>query len=145
MRNMLVEASVAQVWEQLSDGWSYAEWVVGTRRIRAVDPGWPEVGTGLTYQAGLGPFTFEGRTWSRLCVPPQQLELEAVAAPGASVRISVRLMEWDRQALVVIDEHPLRGPHLLLENPVVEMILTVRNRFLLRRLAELVKQRPPRS
>ena len=29
------------VLDVLSDGWSYATWVVGTARIRAVDPGWP--------------------------------------------------------------------------------------------------------
>ena len=29
--NMLIEHNPEQVWQVLSDGWAYAEWVTGTR------------------------------------------------------------------------------------------------------------------
>ena len=38
----------------LSDGWSYATWVVGAARIRDVDDGWPTVGTKIHHPSGSG-------------------------------------------------------------------------------------------
>jgi uncharacterized protein YndB with AHSA1/START domain len=33
--NVLIERSADQVWQILSDGWAYAEWVAGTQDIRS--------------------------------------------------------------------------------------------------------------
>lgn len=40
-----IEASRADVFAILADGWLYASWVVGAAHIRAVDEGWPDVGS----------------------------------------------------------------------------------------------------
>ncbi|HWG73583.1 MAG TPA: SRPBCC family protein [Acidimicrobiales bacterium] len=141
LRNILVEASPSEVWEVLSDGHSYAEWVVGTRQIRSVDPNWPAEGSSLYYRIGIGPLTFEDFTTVRVADTERRLELEAHASPFGSIRISVQLLPWGDHCVVIVDEHPLRGPALFLRNPATDLALTLRNRVMLRRLASLVENR----
>jgi uncharacterized protein YndB with AHSA1/START domain len=73
--NVLIRRPLDQVWDVLADGYAYAEWVVGTREIRAVDDGWPAVGTAIHYTVGLGPLTFQGKTIVRRIEPGRQLGL----------------------------------------------------------------------
>lgn len=141
MRNVLVEASPEKVWESLADGHSYAEWVVGTRAIRDVDPHWPAEGSWLHYTVGAGPLRAEDVTIVRMSRPPERLELEANASPIGTARISIELIPWGDACVVVIDEHPLRGPGPLLHNPLSETLFTLRNRLMLRRLRDLVQRR----
>ncbi|HWC37131.1 MAG TPA: SRPBCC family protein [Acidimicrobiales bacterium] len=140
-RNVLIPAGPDAVWSVLADGYSYTDWVVGTREIRYVDPGWPQPGSALHFTAGWGPFTIADKTTSRICEPRRRLELEAHALPYGSVRISIELLPWGEECVAIIDEHPLRGPSALLENPIVEFVLTIRNRRMLRKLAQTVKRR----
>jgi hypothetical protein len=42
------------VFDVLRDGAGYADWVVGTRMIRRVEPGWPRRGTAIHYTVGYG-------------------------------------------------------------------------------------------
>jgi carbon monoxide dehydrogenase subunit G len=141
VRNALVEAPPSEVWAVLTDGYSYDQWVVGTQSVRAVDPGWPHEGTSLHYTVGFGPLRFEDRTIVRLVQPGKCLELEAQARPFGSVRISIRVLPWGDDSVVIMDEHPLRGPSWALENPVVELALALRNRSTLRRLVSVVESR----
>ncbi len=142
LRNALVRANREQVWEVLADGHSYKDWVVGTAEIREVEPGFPAVGTAIHYTThGVGPARLQDRTVVRLCEPGRHLEMEAQAAPFGSVRISIHLLDWGDDCVVIVDEHPLRGPTFLLDNPVTETVLTLRNRRMLRHLAALVEQR----
>ena len=141
-RNVLIPAAPDAVWSVLADGYSYADWVVGTRQVRQVDPDWPRPGTSLHFTAGLGPVTVDDKTTSRLCEQGSRLELEAYAMPYGSVRISIEVLPWGgEETVVIIDEHPLRGPSALLENPLVELVLTIRNRRMLRKLAGVVAHR----
>lgn len=145
LRNTLVRASRQQVWDVLADGWSYKDWVVGTAEIRQVDDGFPAVGTAIHYTThGVGPARLQDRTVVRQCDPGRLLEMEAQASPFGSVRISIQLLDWGDDCVVIIDEHPLRGPTLLLDNPISETVLTLRNRRMLRHLAAVVEARSDR-
>jgi len=141
VRNALIPYEPDAVWSVLADGSSYAEWVVGTKEIHSVDQNWPRVGSSLRFTAGLGRLSITDFTTSRLCVPGSRLELEARALPYGSVRISIEILPWGDESVVIIDEHPLRGPGPLLENPLVEFGLTIRNRQMLRKLARAVEKR----
>ena len=141
IRNALVEAPPSDVWAVLADGYSYDQWVVGTQNIRGVDPGWPHQGASLHFTAGVGPLRFEDRTTVRLYEPGKCLELEAQARPFGSVRISLRVLPWGDDSIVIMDEHPIRGPAWALENPVVELVLALRNRSSLRRLVNVITSR----
>ncbi len=141
IRNTLVKAPPQAVWKVLCDGYSYAEWVVGTREIRRVEPGWPGPGTSIHFTAGSGPLHLEDRTTSRIFEENKLLELEAHARPYGSVRISIQVLAWGEDSVVIIDEHPLRGSSLIYENPIVELLLTLRGRRMLNRLAAVIERR----
>lgn len=141
--NVLVRRPPERVWDVLSDGWAYAQWVVGTRKIRAVDDGWPVLGAALHYTVGVGPLCLRGSTTVRHVEPGRQLGLEADAGPLGTARIVIDLQEWGEDTVVVLDEHPLRGPGYLLHNAVGEAALLLRGRPMVRNLARLVEGRYP--
>jgi uncharacterized protein YndB with AHSA1/START domain len=142
--NVLVERPREQVWSVLADGTAYSEWVVGTSEIRGVDDGWPDVGAALHYTVGFGPLGLRGRTTVRSAEPGRRLGLEADAGPLGTARIAIELLDWDGDTVVVLDEHPLRGPAWFLHNPVADVLLTVRGRPMVKNLARLVERRFPR-
>jgi hypothetical protein len=80
--NVLVDRRPREVWDVLADGRSYAEWVLGTRNIRDVDPDWPGQGAEIRYAVGIGRWTFEDITTVRLAEPGRRLEVEAHARPS---------------------------------------------------------------
>jgi uncharacterized protein YndB with AHSA1/START domain len=142
--NVLIRRPPAQVWDVLADGHAYAEWVVGTREIRAVDDGWPEVGTAIHYTVGLGPLTFRGKTIVRRLEPGRQLGLEADGGPLGTARIVIELLEWGDDTVVLLDEHPLRGTAYQLHNAISDAVLLLRGRPMVQNLARLVEKRHPR-
>jgi hypothetical protein len=143
--NVLVDRDPKQVWSVLSDGWAYAEWVVGTRHIRDVDPDWPAQGTRIHYTVGIGRWTVEDVTTVRLADPERRLELEANAGRLGSARVSIELLPWgEDHTVVIVDEHPLTGPGARWHSPPVELLLNFRNRRMVRLLARLVQNRYPR-
>ena len=136
----LIEAPPRAVFDVLRDGYAYARWVVGTKRIRAVDPGWPEPGTKLHYtSAGLAWWRKHDVTTSRSVDEPRCLELEAHAWPAGSARILLRLADVGGSTHFTIDEHPLRGPAAWIHNPLVDLFIHLRNVESLRRLRRLAE------
>ena len=131
----------AAVFDALRDGWTYGDWVVGTRTIRAVDTGWPEPGRNLHYTIGYGPLRKDDRTRSLAYEPDERLELEAHAWPAGTARIELRAEPVREGTLVSITEHPLRGPAKLLHNPVADLLIKTRNVETLRRLEKVARGR----
>ncbi|MFD8554908.1 SRPBCC domain-containing protein [Streptomyces fradiae] len=139
VRQHLVQSPPSAVWEVLSDPDRYVEWVVGTEETTPLFGTWPEVGAALRYTVALGPYRFEGSTVVRRLEPPHRLELEARSGPAGTARIAIEIVPWGEDTLVIVDEHPLRGPGARLHNAVVEAALQLRHRRMLRRLAEVVE------
>jgi uncharacterized protein YndB with AHSA1/START domain len=142
--NVLVPRPPEQVWEVLADGVSYADWVVGTSEIRSVDEGWPAVGTAIHYTVGAGPLALRGRTTVRQNEPGRRLGLEADAGLLGTARIVIELSDWGRDTVVILDEHPLRGPVYWLHNTVWDALLLLRGRPMVQNLARVVERRYPR-
>ncbi|MEU6620000.1 SRPBCC family protein [Streptomyces litmocidini] len=133
--NRVLEATPEEVWEVLSDGERYARWVVGAHDSWERDDHWPAVDAELGYTLKLGAWTYHGRTISRRCEPIRRLELEAVTHLG-SARISFLVEPWGSHTLVLVDEHPLRGPAARWHNSGADLVLRWRHRHLLARLEE---------
>jgi hypothetical protein len=57
-----VDAPVADVLGVLADASAYPRWVVGPREAVAVDPAWPDPGSGFLHETGRGPFKVRDRT-----------------------------------------------------------------------------------
>lgn len=139
VRHILVERPVKAVWSVLGDPTSYAAWVPGTSKSGARSGHWPDVGSTLRYTARLGPIGWRGHTSVRICQAPQRLELEAFAGALGSARIAIEVVPWGEHAFVVVDEHPLRGAGGRLHSAPLDLLLHLRHRRLLTRLARLVE------
>lgn len=127
----------------LADGWSYATWVVGTSRIRGVDPGWPAPGSRIAHSVGIWPFAVDDVTvaldWDRA---RGRLELKARGWPVGEARIVLRVRPDGDGCVVRLDEDAVRGLGVAVPRPVRGAILPPRNRETLRRLALLAERRP---
>lgn len=141
--NVLVCRSPEQIWNVLSDGWAYREWVMGTQAIKAVDDGWPAAGTSIRYAVGVGPLSMTDRTTVRISEPCRELQLEAHAGWIGTARIAIQILPWGEHSVVIFDEHPLSGRGARLHNMAIDGLLRLRNRWMLDKLAELVERRHP--
>ncbi|MEU3948797.1 SRPBCC family protein [Streptomyces sp. NPDC029526] len=140
VRHRLIKTDPRTVWEVLSDGSRYAEWVVGTATTEPERGRWPELGSAIRYQVRLGPLSLTNRTVVRRCEPGNDLELEAKAGPLGSARIAIALKPWGDHTLVVVDEHPLRGMGGAVHNTAVEALIQLRHRSMLARLADICEE-----
>lgn len=129
------------VFAVLRDGRSYGDWVVGTRQIRGVEPGWPEPGAAIHYTVGYGPLRKDDATRSVSYAPDRRLELEARAWPAGAVGIVLAVEPTDDGVSVRIDEAPSKGLVRLLHNPLLDLAVKLRNVETLRRLERLARDR----
>lgn len=131
------------VLDVLADGWTYATWVVGTSRIRGVDPGWPAPGTRLAHSAGIWPLVIDDVTvaldWDRA---GGRLELQARGWPAGEARVLLQVRPDGTGCIVRLDEDAVRGPGAAVPKPVRTAAIAPRNREALRRLAALAERAP---
>ncbi|MEW1614157.1 MULTISPECIES: SRPBCC family protein [unclassified Streptomyces] len=142
VRHRLIERPVEAVWAVLADPRRYGDWVVGTSESTPDEGTWPELGAGITYTVQLGWWSARGRTVVRRCEAPHVLELEAESGWLGTARIALKVRRWGRNTLVIIDEHPLRGPAAKLHNTAIDAFVQLRHRTMLARLAEVVERTP---
>lgn len=136
-----VHATPHEVFEVLSDGWRYPGWVVGASHVRAVEPGFPAVGTKIHHATGFWPLLLKDETRVERCDPPHRLVLLARGRPWGEARVDLTVTPEDGGTLVRLDEHPVRGPGWWAHNPVTETVLHARNVETLARLAAMAEHR----
>jgi uncharacterized protein YndB with AHSA1/START domain len=127
-----------RVFDVLTDGWSYAGWVVGATHIRDVDRGWPDVGARIHHSVGAWPFQIEDQTAVHAVEPGKSLELHAKLWPLGTAWIRFELTPTSGGTLVTMTERAISGPGSLLPEAVQTVLLVPRNRETLKRLADLV-------
>lgn len=88
-----IAAGRQRVWDVLADGWSYAGWVVGNSRIRAVSANWPAPGSRILHSIGAWPAVIDDDTVVEKCNPGEELVLLANVRPAAKARITLRLSD----------------------------------------------------
>ncbi|WP_028812153.1 SRPBCC family protein [Streptomyces flavidovirens] len=145
VRHQLIRTSPEAVWEVLADGSRYSDWVVGTSDSRPGKGHWPEVGATIDYTVCVGPWTLTGKTIVRRAAPPHELELEVDSGPLGTARIAIEVRPWGEDALVILDEHPLRGVGGALHNAALDAVLQLRHRSMLGRLAKVVERTTRRA
>ena len=137
-----IPASPEEVWAVLVDPHAYPEWVVGARRIRAVDPGWPAPGTAFHHEVGPWPLRVKDNTKVRELVAPTRLVLEARARPAGVALVTITLEDRGAEGThLVFTEEPCAGPATYIPRPVLEAMTKARNAESLRRLRNVVEQR----
>jgi hypothetical protein len=135
-----VDAPVADVLGVLADASAYPRWVVGPREAVAVDPAWPDPGSGFLHQTGRGPFTVRDRTQVvRFDRDRGEVVLEAHSGPMGVALVTITVAEHGDRTQVTIAEDALSGPMRLLPKPVRDVAIHIRNRRAMRRLARMVE------
>lgn len=137
-----IEASPRRVFAELSDGWAYVGWVVGSTHIRDVEEHWPQVGSKIHHKVGSWPIEVVDYTESMECEPDQRLVLRARGWPLGEARVEILLTELaPERTLVTIREAPIAGPGRWLDNRLLRSMLRLRNVETLRRLRDRAEHR----
>ena len=144
----VAEASVDDVWQVLADGWSYATWVVGASRVRAVDDGWPEPGSRIHHSVGLWPVLLSDTTEVEAADPGRSLLLHAHGFPFGAARILITLEDVTGarggvgpRCEVTIREDASAGIARAVPLPLRQLGVLPRNTEALKRLALLAERR----
>jgi uncharacterized protein YndB with AHSA1/START domain len=137
----LVHAGPADVMAVLTDGWTYASWVVGASTIRDVDQGFPAPGKRIHHSVGSWPLLLSDTTHVLEYEPGHRLKLEAKAWLRGQATIEITVVPEGADSLVVMAEDVSEGPGKLLPLPIRYLGLAPRNRESLRRLAYLAEGR----
>jgi uncharacterized protein YndB with AHSA1/START domain len=134
-----IEAPPDAVWKVLEDAWTYANWVVGTVKIRDVDRTWPAPGSKLHHAVGAWPLTLEDETEILACEPERRLAMQARGWPAGEASVELALRPDGTGTVVDMTEEPTHGPGAWLNNRVVDAIGAKRLEETLDRLRRLVE------
>jgi len=139
--SILIDASPDAIFDVLEDAYAYPKWVVGTRRIRGVDPEWPAVGS--RFHHAVGNFVAELHDSTKILERrrAQFIELEVRFRPTGVAQVRVSLASATDGTRVTIEETPTGGPVQRLPRGVTDPLLGVRNALSLRRFRRLVRAR----
>ncbi|UUL77499.1 SRPBCC family protein [Pseudarthrobacter sp. Fe7] len=132
--SQLFNASSADVWRVIADGWLYSGWVVGASRIRDVEAEWPQAGARLHHSVGAWPLVIDDSTRVAAVEPGRSLELVARGWPMGEAKVEMTLEDRGNQCLVTIAEDAIRGPGKLMPKVLRDPLISARNRETLRRL-----------
>ncbi|MCW2721144.1 MAG: hypothetical protein QOG20_4735 [Pseudonocardiales bacterium] len=140
-------ASVDVVWSVLADGFLYASWVVGASRVRAVDAGWPAVGSRIHHSVGSWPVLIDDVTEVVDCEPGRLLVLQARGWPAGEARVELQLTPSVEAGVdgcrIGMREDATHGPGRLVPRAVRQLAIAPRNKESLRRLAYLAERPRP--
>jgi uncharacterized protein YndB with AHSA1/START domain len=131
-----VQASPEAVFAVLSDPRLYANWVVGASTTRAVEGRWPEPGARLHHTQLL---VLHDTTSVLESDPPRRLRLEARARPAVIAQVEVRMEPEGDGTRVVLEEWPTGGLAGAVPRPLIDPLLQLRNREVVRRLKRLTE------
>jgi uncharacterized protein YndB with AHSA1/START domain len=137
----IMDASPDRVWEVLSDGWLYPLWVVGASRMRDVDESWPQVGSRLHNSVGVWPGLIDDNTEVLEAEPGRRIVLRAKGWPMGEAQVILEIEPADAGTRVRVIEKPVKGPGVLVPQPLIDPMLKWRNVETLRRLAYVVEGR----
>jgi uncharacterized protein YndB with AHSA1/START domain len=140
-----IDATPAQVWDVLADGWVYPSWVVGASRMRDVDADWPAPGSKLHHSVGLWPFLINDRTEVLESEPESRLRLRAHGWPAGAAEVLIELEASGAATEVTIREDAVAGVATLVPGPLRQVTMVPRNREAMRRLAFLAERRVDRG
>jgi uncharacterized protein YndB with AHSA1/START domain len=131
----------AAVWDALADPGGYADWVVGSQRIRAADPTWPAPGSRFHHTIGVGPLTVDDHTESLEADAPRRLRMRARARPFGAAHVTMELTPEVGGTLVRMTEDPDGRLSVLSLNPFFQLATKARNAESLKRLELLALRR----
>ena len=138
-----IDTPPERVFEVLADYRSYGYWVVGSRKMRGMDPGFPAAGTRFHHQVGVGPLHLNDHTQVLEVKQPTKLILKAKARPflGTAV-VDLTLEAQNGGTHVTMREDPGDALTAFVFQPITHLLVRGRNVESLKRLKELAESRP---
>ena len=136
-----IEATPRDVFDVLSDGWRYSNWVVGTSHMYAVQKEWPAPGSKLWHASGAWPLVVRDETQVVALEPDHRMELVARGRPLGEASIVITAEPEGAGCRVTMSEHPTSGIARVLNNPAGAAMFHWRNNEALIRLKSLVERR----
>jgi hypothetical protein len=109
--------------------------------MRAVDQGYPAVGTRLHHSVGTWPLQLEDDTEVRELKEGELIELRAHAWPSGAARVRITVEPDGDGSLVTMTEQAVEGPATLVPGLVQQAMLVPRNTESLARLASIACER----
>lgn len=140
-----VDVPPEQVFAALTNPDTYPQWLAGAKRIRAVDDGWPAVGTKFHHQVGIGPLRINDNTKVVEIEAPTRLVLEVRARPVGRGKVTFVLREESGGTRLDQEEHPIETPLRIFTTPVLDASIHLRNEASLKRLKKFVESRSATS
>jgi hypothetical protein len=125
----------------LADGWTYAQWVVGSSRMRSVDDDWPAPGSAVRHSVGVWPVVINDQTLVERRTPLEELVLLAKLGRFGAAWIKLGLRDAADGCCVEMSEVPAAGTISMIPDRVALAALTPRNRECLWRLSLLAERR----
>lgn len=136
----LINAPVADVFAVLTDGWSYAAWVVGASRVRDVETGFPQPGRSIHHSVGTWPLVIDDTTTVEEYEPLRRLQLKVRAWPAGEGRVEFVATDKGDACHLIMREEPVKGPAAMIPAALIEPVLRFRNAETLRRLTLLAEK-----
>jgi uncharacterized protein YndB with AHSA1/START domain len=129
------------VWAVIADGWSYAAWVVGASRIRAVDRDFPALGSKVHHSVGSWPLLLSDETEVTRLEPGRLIRLQARTRPFGEAYVELEVTPEAGGSRIVMREDASHGPARFLPRPVRQLALVPRNAETTQRLSLLAQGR----
>ena len=136
----LIRAPVADVFAILTDGWTYAAWVAGASRVRAVDEGFPQPGHSLHHSVGVWPLVIDDSTTVLQYEPLRFLQLRVRAWPTGEGQVEFVATDRDGDCHLVMREQAVKRTGGRRPAEPDRPDPAVRNHETLRRLALLAEK-----
>jgi uncharacterized protein YndB with AHSA1/START domain len=138
-----IAAPPAAVFAVLMDARAYADWVVGSKRIRAIDDNWPAVGARFHHTVGAPGVDIDDSSKLVEVETNRRVVLEVRFRPAGIgvVTLDLEPKSEGRRTLVTMTEHPQSGAVRRWWSPALDALTHARNAYSLRRLARLSERR----
>ena len=136
-----VDASPEAVFDVLDDAYAYPRWVVGTRRIRAVDDAWPNEGSEFHHAVGTAVGELHDSSKVLRHERPKLMSLEVRFRPTGVARVDILVEPCGSGTEVTIEESAICGPVSRLPRFVTDPLLMLRNALSLQRLRHEIERR----
>jgi uncharacterized protein YndB with AHSA1/START domain len=131
------------VFDVLDDPYAYPRWVIGTRRIRGVDPNWPAVGSRFHHAVGTAAGEIHDSSLVLARDRPHRLVLEVRFRPTGVARVEITVEPVAGGSRVTLVETPTEGLFARMPRWLSDPALSLRNALSLRRFQHVVERRSP--
>jgi uncharacterized protein YndB with AHSA1/START domain len=136
-----INAPPEAVFDTLDDPYAYPQWVVGTRRIRAVDDTWPAPGSEFHHAVGTAAGEIHDSSKILRRERPHLMSLEVRFRPTGVARVDIRIEPDGSGSVVTLEETPTDGPLARLPRFITDPVLGLRNGLSLPRLRREIERR----